>query len=194
MKNFKFLIVSLVAMLPFFTSCSYNSIVEKGESVDSQWANVESAYQRRADLIPNLVATVKGYANHEKSTLEAVINARANATKITLDASNLTEENIAKFQEAQGALTQALNRLMVVHEQYPDLKANEQFRDLQVQLEGTENRINVEREKFNGLAREYNTTIKKFPANITAMIFSFSPKSYFKAEAGAEKAPQVSFE
>ncbi len=194
MKNFKLLIVSLIAMLPFFSSCSYNSIVEKGETVDAQWANVESAYQRRADLIPNLVATVKGYANHEKSTLEAVINARANATKITLDASNLTEENIAKFQAAQGALSQALNRLMVVHEQYPDLKANEQFRDLQVQLEGTENRINVEREKFNNLARDYNTTIKQFPANLTAMIFSFSPKAYFKAEAGAEKAPQVSFD
>ncbi|MDO6738035.1 LemA family protein [Wenyingzhuangia sp. 2_MG-2023] len=175
------------------SSCGYNSMVTSQEAATGQWANVESSYQRRADLIPNLVATVKGYAGHEKETLTEVINARAKATSVTIDASKLDANSIAKFQEAQQGLTGALNKLMVVAERYPDLKASQQFIGLQSQLEGTENRINVERNRFNNMVIEYNTMIRKFPKNITANIFSFEKMEYFKADPSASKAPEVKF-
>ncbi len=171
----------------------YNTMVTKSEAVSTQWAQVENVYQRRADLIPNLVNTVKGYAQHEKSTLTEVIEARAKATSTTVDASNLTPQAIQAFQQAQGGLSQALSKLMVVVERYPDLKANQNFLELQAQLEGTENRIAVERRRFNEVARDYNTYIKLFPKNLLAGMFGFAPKPYFKAAEGAEKAPEVNF-
>lgn len=192
MKNVKSIALAALASATL-SSCGYNAMVEKQEAVDAQWSQVENVYQRRADLIPNLVATVKGYANHESETLAAVVEARSKATSITVDASSLTDEQIAKFQKAQGELSSALGRLMAIQEAYPDLKANENFRDLSAQLEGTENRIATERKKFNDTARDYNTYIKKFPNNLTASIFSFSSKPYFKADEGAEKAPKVEF-
>ncbi len=171
----------------------YNTMVTKSEAVSTQWAQVENVYQRRADLIPNLVNTVKGYAAHEKSTLTEVIEARAKATATTVDASNLTPQAIQAFQQAQGGLSQALSKLMVVVERYPELKANQNFLELQAQLEGTENRIAVERKRFNEIARDYNTYIKLFPKNLFAGMFGFEPKPYFKAAEGAEKAPEVKF-
>ncbi len=170
-----------------------NTMVEKQETGKTQWANVESAYQRRADLIPNLVNTVKGYASHEKETLESVIQARANATKTTIDPSNVTPQQMAQFQESQNSLTGALSRLMVVVEKYPDLKANQNFLELQSQLEGTENRINVERNRFNNLAKDYNIYIKKFPASMLAGMLGFNPLVLFQAAEGSEKAPTVDF-
>lgn len=175
------------------TSCNYNSLVEKQETVDQQWAQVENVYQRRADLIPNLVETVKGYATHESKTLEDVVAARAKATSVTIDASNLDEASLEKFQKAQGELSQALGRLMAVSEAYPDLKANTNFMNLQAQLEGTENRIATERKRYTEAVKDYNVSIKKFPTNIYASWFGFEPKPQFKAEAGAEKAPEVKF-
>lgn len=172
---------------------TYNGMVTLGESVDKQWADVESVYQRRADLIPNLVATVKGYATHEKETLEGVINARAKATSTTINAGNLSAQNIAAFQKAQDGLSSALSKLMVVVEKYPDLKANQNFLELQAQLEGTENRISVERRKFNESARIYNTYIKLFPKNMFANMFGFENKPYFEAQEGADTAPKVEF-
>ncbi len=172
---------------------TYNSMVTLSESVDKQWADVENVYQRRADLIPNLVATVKGYASHEKETLEGVINARAKATSTTINAGNLTPGKIAAFQQAQDGLSSALSKLMVVVERYPELKANQNFLELQAQLEGTENRISVERRKFNESARNYNTYIKLFPKNMLANMFGFEKKPYFEAQAGAETAPKVEF-
>lgn len=192
MDTIKSLAIALVAAMGL-SSCGYNTMVEKQEAVDAQWAQVENVYQRRADLIPNLVATVKGYAKHESETLSAVVEARSKATSVTIDASSLSEENLAKFQQAQGELSGALSRLLAVQEAYPDLKANENFRDLSAQLEGTENRISTERKKFNDTARDYNTYIKKFPQNLMAGIFSFDSKPYFKADEGAEKAPKVEF-
>ena len=192
----KKLIVSLVAIVAFamsLTSCSYNSMVEADENVKAQWAKVENQYQRRADLIPNLVSTVKGYAEHEAGTLEAVVEARAKATQVTIDAENLTEENIKAYQEAQGELSQALGKLLAVTENYPDLKANENFRDLQAQLEGTENRIATERGRYSEMVAGYNAMIRKFPAVITARIFGFDAKPQFAAETGVEKAPVVEF-
>ena len=192
----KKLIVSLVAIVAFamsLTSCSYNSMVEADENVKAQWAKVENQYQRRADLIPNLVSTVKGYAEHEAGTLEAVVEARAKATRVTIDAENLTEENIKAYQEAQGELSQALGKLLAVTENYPDLKANENFRDLQAQLEGTENRIATERGRYSEMVAGYNAMIRKFPAVITARIFGFDAKPQFAVETGAEKAPVVEF-
>lgn len=174
-------------------SCNYNSLVEKQQGVDQKWAEVENQYQRRADLIPNLVNTVKGYATHESSTLEKVTDARAKATSITIDADNLNEETLAKFQQAQNELSGALKSLLAVSEAYPDLKANQNFRDLQVQLEGTENRITVARGHYTEAVADYNTAIKKFPTTIYAGWFGFTPKPQFKAEAGAEKAPTVEF-
>lgn len=171
----------------------YNEMVKADEGVAAQWGNVENQYQRRSDLIPNLVATVKGYAEHEQSTLQGVIEARAKASQVTIDPANLNEQTMAQFQAAQGELSSALSRLLVTVEQYPDLKANENFRDLQVQLEGTENRIATERTRFNDVARDYNTLIRKFPNNIVASISGFTNKPYFKSEAGAEKAPEVQF-
>lgn len=185
-------IVALIAMSTL-TSCNYNSLVEKQETVDQQWAQVENVYQRRADLIPNLVETVKGYATHESKTLEDVVAARAKATSVTIDASNLDEASLEKFQKAQGELSQALGRLMAVSEAYPDLKANTNFLNLQAQLEGTENRIATERKRYTEAVKDYNVSIKKFPTNIYASWFGFEPKPQFKAEAGAEKAPEVKF-
>lgn len=192
MKKNLFAIVAIVMALSL-TSCDYNSLVEKQESVESAWSQVENVYQRRADLIPNLVNTVKGYAAHEKETLEGVIEARSKATQITVSADDLSEENIKKFQTAQGELQQALGKLLAITENYPDLKANENFRDLQAQLEGTENRITVERQKFNETVKVYNTSIRKFPTTIYAGWFGFEKKGYFEAQAGAEKAPEVQF-
>ena len=172
---------------------AYNSLVKGEEGVEAAWAQVENVYQRRADLIPNLVATVKGYAEHESSTLQAVIEARAKATQTKIDPANLSAEEIAKFQAAQGELSQALGRLLVTVERYPDLKANQNFLELQAQLEGTENRITVERQKFNETAMAYNTQVRTFPQNIIASLFNFEKKGYFKAAEGAETAPKVEF-
>ncbi len=186
-------IVILAIVLYSWVKGTYNHMVTEQEKVNKQWSDVENVYQRRADLIPNLVATVKGYATHEKETLEGVINARAKATQTTIDAGNLTAENMAAFQQAQDGLSSALAKLMVVVERYPDLKANQNFLELQAQLEGTENRITVERRKFNEAARMYNTYIKLFPKNILANMFGFDAKPYFEAQAGAETAPKVEF-
>ncbi len=187
------IIVVVVLAIYLWIKGAYNGCVTRQESVESQWAQVENVYQRRADLIPNLVATVKGYAAHEEGTLTAVIEARAKATSITLDPSDLEPEDIAKFQAAQDQLSGALSRLLVTVEQYPDLKASENFLVLQSQLEGTENRITVERQKFNEAARNYNQYIRKFPRNIIASMFDFEKVGYFKAQAGAEVAPKVEF-
>ncbi len=170
-----------------------NKFVKGEESVEAAWAQVENVYQRRADLIPNLVATVKGYAEHESSTLEAVVNARANATSVKIDPQNLDAASLQKYNQAQGELSSALGRLLMIQENYPDLKANENFRDLQVQLEGTENRITTERQKFNDAAKAYNTMIREFPKNILASMFGFEKKPYFEAAPGAETAPKVEF-
>ena len=186
------LLVAIVAATSL-TSCNYNSLVEKQQGVDQAWAQVENQYQRRADLIPNLVNTVKGYATHEEATLTKVTEARAKATSITLSADDLTEENLAKYQQAQNELSGALKSLLAVSEAYPDLKANENFLNLQAQLEGTENRIATERMRYTEVVRDYNTAIKKFPTNIYAGWFGFDAKPQFKAEAGAEKAPEVKF-
>lgn len=185
---------AVVLMLVMWCVSTYNGIVEMEEPVTTAWANVQSQYQRRTDLIPNLVQTVKGYAKHEQETLEGVISARARATQITIDPNNLTPEKLQEFQAAQGELSQALGRLMVVQEQYPDLKANEQFKDLQAQLEGTENRINKARDTFNSTVETYNLKVRRFPGNILASMFGFQPKAKFEAEAGAQSAPTVSFE
>ena len=190
-KIVKYLLV-LVAALPL-TSCNYNSLVEKQQNVDQAWAQVENQYQRRADLIPNLVNTVKGYSTHESETFEKVTLARAKATSITIDADNLNEENLAKFQAAQNELSQALKSLLAVTEAYPDLKANENFMNLQTQLEGTENRIATERMRYTEAVRDYNTAIKKFPTTIYAGWFGFDAKPQFKADEGAQRAPEVSF-
>ena len=186
-------IVAVVLVLFFWVKGMYNSMVRMDEGVSSAWAQVENVYQRRADLVPNLVATVKGYAEHESSTLEAVVNARAKATQMTVDPSGLSEAEIARFTEAQDELGAAIGRLLVSVERYPDLKANQNFLELQAQLEGTENRITVERQKFNEAARSYNVTIRKFPNNIFAGMFGFEKKGYFEASEGAEQAPVVSF-
>ena len=187
------IIIAVVLVLFFWVRGVYNSMVTQDESVKTAWSQVENQNQRRLDLIPNLVNTVKGYASHERATLEGVINARANATKTTIDPTNLNEETMKQFQAAQGELSSALSRLMVVVERYPDLKANQNFMELQAQLEGTENRISVERKRFNEVAQNYNTNIRSFPTNILAGMFGFQPKAYFAAESGAEKAPTVEF-
>ena len=191
-KSF-WIIVALAVLLFFWTKGVYNNLVTQDEGVKTAWSQVENQYQRRADLSPNLVNTVKGYAAHEKNTLEGVMNARAKATQTTIDPTNLNEETMKQYQAAQGELSNALSRLMVVVERYPELKANENFRELQVQLEGTENRITVERKRFNEVAQGYNTYVRTFPNNILSGIFGFQTKAYFTAEAGAEKAPQVEF-
>ncbi len=183
----------LGGLLPLMSSCGYNNMVGLEESVSAQWAQVENAYQRRADLIPNLVNTVKGYADFEQETLTGVIEARAKATSVTISPENLNPEAIQQFQAAQDGLSSALSRLMVVVERYPNLKANQNFLDLQAQLEGTENRIAVERRKFNEATRSYNTYIRRFPALITAAIFGFDQKGYFEAAEGTETPPTVEF-
>ena len=187
-------VIAVVAILFFWVKNSYNSMVRMDENVQKAWSQAENVYQRRRDLIPNLVATVKGYASHESSTLEAVISARAKATQTMIDPTNLTEEQIAAFQSAQSELSAAVGRLLVSVEQYPDLKANQNFLELQAQIEGTENRITVERNKFNESAQQYNTMIRKFPDNIIASLFGFEKKGYFKSQEGAATAPKVSFE
>ena len=184
--------VVVLAIYLWFKS-GYNAMVMKQEAVQAQWAQVENVYQRRADLIPNLVATVKGYAQHEQGTLTDVIEARSKATGITIDPTDLDPEDIARFQAAQDQLSGALSRLLVSVEAYPELKANENFMALQAQLEGTENRITVERQKFNEKAMDYNQYIRKFPRNIIASMFDFEKVGYFKAQAGAETAPKVEF-
>ena len=186
-------IIALIAILFLWGMGGYNGLVNSQENVKSQWGNVENQYQRRADLIPNLVETVKGYATHEKSTFEEVIAARAKATQITVDPTNLTPEKLQEFQAAQGELSSALGRLLLLREAYPELKANQNFIELQAQLEGTENRITVAREQFNQEVQNYNTMVRKFPKNIIAGLFGFERKPAFEAEKGAEKAPEVKF-
>ncbi len=186
-------VIGIGLILVLWGSSRYNSLVTKQEGVAAAWSQVENVYQRRADLIPNLVKTVKGYADFEQKTLTAVIEARSKATSTTIDPTNLTEANIQQFQQAQQGLSSALSRLMVVVERYPDLKANQNFMDLQAQLEGTENRIATERRNFNQVAQDYNTQIRRFPSNIFAGLFGFDKKAYFKADTGAEKAPDVQF-
>ena len=189
----KIILMAIVAIFSM-TSCStYNNMVTKEEAVKTAWSNVETQYQRRADLIPNLVSTVKGYAAHEQSTLQAVVDARAKATSITLSPENLSSEKIAEYQKAQSAITSALGRLIAVSENYPDLKANQNFLELQAQLEGTENRITVARKEFNDATQAYNVQVRKFPANLVAMIFGFDQKPYFEADAAAATAPKVEF-
>jgi LemA protein len=192
MKNLLKLAI-IVIIVPFFTGCGYNTMVQQDEAINQAWSQVENSYQRRADLIPNLVETVKGYANFEKQTLTDVIEARAKATSVNINPSNLSPEAIQQFQSAQGGLTSALSRLMVVVEQYPDLKANKNFLELQAQLEGTENRIAFERKKFNDTVGTYNAGIRRFPRLIVAAIFGFKKRGYFEATEGAEKAPAVKF-
>lgn len=186
-------VVAAVVVIGFWMSNSYNSMVREQETVTTALANLQSAYQRRSDLIPNLVETVKGYAAHEKETFEAVTNARAKATSINVDLANMTPEKIKQFQEAQGELSTALGRLLRVQENYPELKANDNFRDLQVQLEGTENRINEARNTYNQVVQQYNVAVRSFPKNVLAGMFGFSQMQKFEAETGAEKAPQVKF-
>ncbi len=186
-------IILVVILIYSSIKGSYNKMVQKDEAVKSQWGTVESSYQRRMDLIPNLVNTVKGYADFEKTTLTQVIEARAKATQVSIDPNKLNPQNMQKFQAAQGELSGALSRLLVTVEQYPNLKANENFLDLQKQLEGTENRIAVERRKFNEMVQDYNSFIRSFPKNIWASLFGFDKKGYFEAEKGAEKAPEVKF-
>jgi LemA protein len=184
---------AIVFLMPFFSGCGYNLMVQQDEAINQAWSQVENAYQRRADLIPNLVETVKGYANFEKQTLTDVIEARAKATSVNINASNLSPEAIQQFQSAQGGLSSALSKLMVVVEQYPDLKANKNFLELQAQLEGTENRIAFERKKFNDTVGVYNAGIRRFPRLIVASIFGFKKRGYFEAAEGSEKAPAVKF-
>lgn len=195
MKKWLPLIVIVVILVGIFRwgVGSNNNMVELQEKAKTQWAQVESAYQRRSDLIPNLVSTVKGYADFEKETLESVIQARANATKTTIDPTNITPEQMAQFQQSQDNLSGALSRLMVVVERYPDLKANQNFLELQSQLEGTENRINVERNRFNETAKDYNVYIRKFPASVVAGILNFDPMALFQSAPGSEQAPKVEF-
>ena len=187
------ILVAVVAIIAFWAISGYNSLVSMDENVSNQWANVETQYQRRADLIPNLVNTVKGYAAHEKETLEGVIAARSQATQIKVDPTDLTPEKLAEYQKAQGQLATALGKLLAITENYPDLKANQNFLELQAQLEGTENRINVARKNFNDAAKAYNTAIRRFPKNILAGMFGFDKRAYFEAAEGAEQAPQAQF-
>ena len=193
-KNLGWIIpVGIIVVLVMWAIGGYNGMVKMDEQVQNKWANVETQYQRRADLIPNLVSTVKGYAKHEQQTLEDVVKARSEATQLKVDAENLTPEKLAAFQKAQSGVSSALGKLLAVAENYPDLKANQNFLELQSQLEGTENRITVARKDFNDAAKSYNQSIRQFPKNILAGMFGFEKKSYFEAEAGSEKAPKVEF-
>lgn len=195
MKKNKGLIITIVviALVAIWGISSYNGLVSMDENVSNSWANVETQYQRRSDLIPNLVNTVKGYAKHESETLESVMAARSQATQVKIDPSNCTPQQLAAYQKAQGDVTTALGKLLAITENYPDLKANQNFLELQSQLEGTENRINVARKDFNDTAKKYNTSLRRFPRNIVASMFGFEKRNYFEAEAGAEKAPKVEF-
>ena len=193
MKKSTIILVAVIAALAMWAISAYNGMVKMDESVSTAWSNVENQYQRRTDLIPNLVNTVKGYAAHEKETFEAVVSARSKATQMTIDADNLTPEKLQQYQKAQGEIGAALGRLLAITENYPELKANESFKELQAQLEGTENRISVERRNFNEVARTYNTSIRTFPKSILAGMFGFDKRPYFEAEEGANKAPEVKF-
>ena len=193
MKKHLLTFAVMLGLAVAFTSCNYNDLVEEQEEVNQAWSEVENQYQRRMDLIPNLVNTVKGYAAHEENTLTEVITARSNASSITIQADDLNEENFARFQAAQDELSRGLGRLMAVAESYPDLKANQNFRELQAQLEGTENRIAVARRNYNEEAADYNAEIRKFPTLIYAGWFGFEKKPYFQAATGADKAPTVQF-
>lgn len=193
MKKTWIIIIAVIAVIAVYGISSYNSMVSQEEAVGTAWSNVENQYQRRADLIPNLVNTVKGYAAHEKETFDAVVSARAKATQTTVSIDDLTPEKMEAYQRAQGEVGSALSRLLAVTENYPELKANENFQTLQAQLEGTENRISVERRNFNDVAREYNTSIRRFPKNIFAGMFGFEKRPYFEAQEGTEKAPEVKF-
>ncbi|MBO7505878.1 MAG: LemA family protein [Paludibacteraceae bacterium] len=193
MKKSSIILIAVVAVLALWCISAYNSLVQLDEKVTAAWGNVETQYQRRADLIPNLVEVVKGYAKHEQGTLTAVIEARSKATSVTIDPSNITPEELAKYQEAQQGVTGALGKLLAVAEAYPDLKANENFKDLQAQLEGTENRIAKSRRTFNEAAKAYNMKLRTFPNNILGGIFGLSTRSYFESEYGANKAPKVQF-
>ena len=195
MKKNKGLIITIVVivLVALWGISSYNGLVGMDENVSNKWANVETQYQRRSDLIPNLVNTMKGYAKHESQTLEAVMAARSQATQVKIDPSNCTPQQLAAYQKAQGDVTTALGKLLAITENYPDLKANQNFLELQSQLEGTENRINVARKDFNDSAKKYNTSLRRFPRNIIASMFGFEKRNYFEAEAGAEKAPKVEF-
>ena len=193
MKKSIIIIIAVVAVIVIWAVSMYNGLVTMDENVNSQWANVETQYQRRADLIPNLVNTVKGYASHEKETLEGVVEARSKATQMQVNANDLTPEKLAEYQKAQGAVTSALGKLLAITENYPDLKANQNFLELQAQLEGTENRINVARTNFNNAAQAYNTAIRRFPKSLFASMFGFDKHAYFEAAEGTETAPTVSF-
>ena len=193
MKKSIIIIIAVVAVIVIWAVSMYNGLVTMDESVNSQWANVETQYQRRADLIPNLVNTVKGYASHEKETLEGVVEARSKATQLQVNANDLTPEKLAEYQKAQGAVTSALGKLLPITENYPDLKANQNFLELQAQLEGTENRINVARTNFNNAAQAYNTAIRRFPKSLFASMLGFDKHAYFEAAEGTETAPTVSF-
>lgn len=193
MNKATIIVLALVAVVVIWAIAGYNGLVKADETVSTAWSNVENQYQRRADLIPNLVNTVKGYAAHEKETFDAVVAARTRATQITVDADNMTPEKLQEYQEAQGAVGAALSRLIAISEAYPDLKANQNFKELQAQLEGTENRISVERRNFNNAAKEYNTSIRTFPRNILAGVFGFEKRPYFEAKDGAENVPSVNF-
>lgn len=193
MKKSSIILIVIAVIAVIWGVSAYNGLVTMDENVNTEWANVETQYQRRADLIPNLVNTVKGYAAHESETLESVIAARSKATQITIDPANLTPEKLAEYQEAQGAVTSALGKLLAISESYPDLKANQNFLELQAQLEGTENRINEARRKFNNVAKEYNTAIRRFPKSLLAGMFGFDKRAYFEAAEGAQNAPVVEF-
>lgn len=192
-KHKTIVIIAVLAIIALWGISSYNGLVSMDEEVQTKWADVETQYQRRADLIPNLVNTVKGYAAHESETLAAVVEARAKATSVNIDPTNITAEQMANFQKAQDGVSSALGRLLVTVEKYPELKANENFRELQAQLEGTENRISVARRDFNEAARQYNTTLRSFPKNILAGMFGFEKKAYFEAHEGSDQAPTVQF-
>ena len=193
MKKSTIIIIVVAVIAVIWGISGYNGLVSMDEGVQTKWADVETQYQRRADLIPNLVNTVKGYAAHESETLQAVVDARAKATSMNIDPSNMSAEQIANFQKAQDGVSSALSRLLVTVEKYPDLKANENFKELQAQLEGTENRISVARRDYNESARKYNTTLRSFPKNILAGMFGFEKKAYFEAQEGSEQAPTVQF-
>ena len=193
MKKSSIILIVIAVLAVIWGVSAYNGLVTMDENVNTEWANVETQYQRRADLIPNLVNTVKGYAAHESETLECVIAARSKATQITIDPANLTPEKLAEYQEAQGAVTSALGKLLAISESYPDLKANQNFLELQAQLEGTENRINEARRKFNNVAKEYNTAIRRFPKSLLAGMFGVDKRADFEAAEGAQNAPVVEF-
>ena len=193
MKKSTIGLIVVICAIAIWLISSYNGMVKMDEEVSAAWSNVENQYQRRADLIPNLVNVVKGYASHEKETFEAVVSARSKATQVTVDPENLTPEKLQEYQKAQGELGATLGRLLAITESYPELKANENFKELQAQLEGTENRISVERRNFNEIARTYNSAIRSFPRSIIAGMFGFEKRPYFEAEEGANKAPEVKF-